>query len=177
MGKLLRLVVPGAALALLAGAPAGAAEIQVDVGDCATGVRLVARDAPLSQVLQRLSESLAFQLHEEANADSIVNVSMSAPGPELIARLAAEQRVMVSQARDPRCPGKSRVVRVWVLPKGQENVAAPREVKKAPVTLVATPEQRRQADEASKALKEAYDDYVRRNGKPPPGVEEEAARP
>lgn len=164
---------------LLAPARAAAQDIQVKVGNCKSGVQLVARDAPLSAVLERLAQSLKFQLHVEAPADTLVNVNTSAPAPELITMLAAQERVMVSQAADPRCPGKFKVVRVWVLPKGQPvPVAAPKEVKKpVPVTHTATREQLRAQEETSRKLKEQYDAYVKTHGKPPPGEEEEAARP
>ena len=163
---------------LLVCAVASAQEIDVKVGDCKTGVRLIARDAPLSAVLERLAQSLKFQLHVETNADALVNVDMTAPAPDLIAALAAQERVMVSRAADPRCPGQSRVVRVWVLPKG-DAVAAPKETKKAPVaeTRTATRQDLRGHAEKSRQLKEAYDAYVKQHGKPPPGEEEEAARP
>lgn len=158
--------------------PAAAAEVQVKVGNCRTGVELVARDAPLSLVLERLAESLAFQLHVETPVESLVNVKMTAKAPDLIAALAAQERVMVSQARDPRCPGQARVVRVWVLPKG-EAVAAPpvASTKRGPVTETATREQLRAYAEQSRKLKEEYDAYVKKHGKPPPGEEQEEAKP
>ena len=40
-----------------------------------------------------------------------------------------------------------------------------------------TPEQLRANEERSRQLKQDYDIYVRKHGKPPPGEEEEAARP
>jgi len=163
----------------LATRSAVAVEIQINVGDCKSGVQLVARDAPLDQLLQRLAKSLHFQLHLETSADRIVNASIAAQAPELIARLAAQERVMVSQIDDPRCPGRSRVARVWVLPQGLEVATSTQEpmAPKRPVTEIATREQMRGAQAKSQKLKEEYEAYVRAHGKPPPGEEEEVAKP
>lgn len=180
-----------AAAALVAlHAPVSADDIQIKVGDCKSGVELVARDAPLSKVLERLAESLAFQLDDEGTVDRKVTLTLSGRGPELITRLLSpHERFMVAHARDPRCPGQQRVSRLWLLPRGEANaarkdglpaaVAAPAAplVKGTPVTEVGTPEQLRANEERSRRLKQAYDAHVNRHGKPPAGEEEEAARP
>lgn len=173
---------------LAAGPAASASDIDIKVGDCKTGVRLVARDAPLSAVLDRLAQALSFQVQQEANADRIVNVTLAGPAPDVIAGLlSSHERFMVSHARDPRCPGQSRVARVWLLPNGPANGQRSHDAKAAaapkpgprpvPVTLTATPDHLRTAEERARQLKQDYDAYVNRHGKPPPGEEEEAARP
>ncbi|MEQ1806750.1 MAG: hypothetical protein ABL900_15345 [Burkholderiaceae bacterium] len=161
---------------------ATAAEISIKVRDCKAGVELIARDAPLSQVLRRLAKSLAFQLDVDDTIEGLVTLRATAPGPELIAQLlAAQERVMVSHARDPRCPGKSRVSRIWLLAQGKQ--VARRDVREAslkPAALaahVATPEQLRAQDEATRRLKQEYDEHVQRHGKPPDGEEQEEAKP
>jgi len=171
-------------------APAYADDIQIKVGDCKTGVRLVAHDAPLSKVLERLAESLGFELDDEGRADRRVTLNLSGRGPELIKKLLSpHERFMVSHASDPRCPGQQRVSRLWLFSNGQPNAArkeaspaaqsAPASpmTKPTPVTQIGTPEQLRANEERSRQLKQDYDIYVRKHGKPPPGEEEEAARP
>ncbi len=159
-----------------------AAEISIKLRDCRSGVELVARDAPLAQVLQRLAKSMAFQLDIDDTVDGIVTLRATAPGPELIARLlATQERVMVSHARDPRCPGRSRVSRVWLLAQGKQ--VARREVREPspkPAALaahVATPEQLRAHEDRARHLKQAYDEHVQRHGNPPEGEQQEEAKP
>jgi len=172
-------------VALLAtGSPAIADDIQIKVGDCKSGVELVARNAPLSKVLERLAESLSFQFENEGHVDRIVTLKLSGRGPELIAKvLSSQERFMVAHARDPRCPGQSRVSRLWLFSDGQatasrqDRPAAKPVAKRTPVTEIGTPEQLRANEERSRQLKQAYDTYVNLHGKPPPGEEEEAARP
>src|SRR5262245_56065918 len=81
------IVAPAVALALLGAGASGvaAAEIEITKGDCKTGVQLVAHDAPLREVLERLSKTLSFHLQLEGEAETPVNVSTSAPAPALIA--------------------------------------------------------------------------------------------
>ena len=154
----------------LGSAQAAAPEIRISPGNCTSGVHLVARDARLSDVLERLSESLAFQLQFEGNTDSVVNVNVSMPAPELVAKLSPTDSVIVAQARDPRCPWQHRIVKVWVLPKAKEG--------KLDRTIPAptSQEQARRFDEMSRQAREAYEAYVRIHGKPPPGEEEEVSR-
>ena len=174
---------------LLASSIVAAADIEIKVRDCKSGVELVARNAPLASVLDRLAQTLGFQLQGAENADSVVSVEMAAPAPELIAKLlSSQERYLVSHARDPRCPGRSRVARVLLLPRGQQaagpKLAAAKEApakeasaKPVPVTQTATREQLQAVDADAHKRKEEYDAYIRRHGKPPPEEEEEAARP
>jgi hypothetical protein len=155
----------------------GATRIDIARGDCNSGVRLTAKDAPLSEVLQRLSVVLGFQMQLETRLDSLVTLDMAAPATELIARLTVQESAMTSYAPDPRCPGRSRVVRLWILPRGDPRAAPPTKSAPVPVTQTATREQLRAAEERSRQLKADYEAYVRTHGKPPPGEEEEAARP
>ena len=156
--------------AFFGSAQAAGPEIQISPGNCTSGVHLVARDARLSDVLERLSESLAFQLQFEGNTDSVVNVNVAMPAPELVAKLSPMDSVIVAQARDPRCPRQHRIVKVWVLPKAKEG--------KLDRTFPAptAQEQARRFDEMSRQAKEAYEAYVRIHGQPPPGEEEELTR-
>ncbi|MEO6744716.1 MAG: hypothetical protein ABIS28_10125 [Caldimonas sp.] len=178
---------------VMSSAPALADEIQIKVGDCKSGVELVARNAPLSKVLERLAEALSFQLENEGHGDRMITLNVSGRGSDVIAKLlSAQERFMVAHARDPRCPGQSRVSRLWLFSSGQgqgvgqgqptaarkNQPSATKPVsKQTPVTEIGTPEQLRANEERSRLLKQDYDTYVRLHGKPPPGEEEEAARP
>jgi hypothetical protein len=168
----------------LAPALASAADIDIKIGDCKSGVTLVARNAPLAKVLQRLSQSLSFRLKDQANPERIINVSMTAPASELVASLlSAEERFMVSHRRDRRCPGQTRISQIWLLPQGASAVAAKEGAARGgvpratPVTETATPEKLRAYEETARQRKEAYDAYMKEHGKPPPGEEEQEARP
>ena len=76
--------------------------ISIVRGDCNAGVHLVARGATLGEVLTRLSEELGFQLQLIGSSDSIIDVDVSRPAPELIAKLSPIDNIIVTRARDPR---------------------------------------------------------------------------
>lgn len=105
-----------------------AQELKIEKGDCKTGVRLVARDVPVSQVLAQLSKELGFQLKFKGDTDRIVNVDMTRRSPELIAKLLESESIIFEETPDPQCPGTQRVAKVWVLPKGEEGPPRPREL-------------------------------------------------
>jgi hypothetical protein len=156
----------------LAGAQSPGAEIRIDPGNCSSGVQLIARNAPLSDVLQRLAQSLDFQLQLEGSTDSVVNMNAAMPAPELVAKLSTTDNIIVTQSRDPRCPARYRIVKVWVLPKAKGmNVA------RAAVQVETSQQQPRRLEEMSRQAKEAYETYVRIHGKPPPGEPEEVTKP
>jgi hypothetical protein len=166
------------------GAAAASSEIEVRVGGCRAGVELVASDAPLSAVLQRLSQALGFKLHLQERVDVRVDMNLSAPAPELLTRLLSPHgRYIVATRKDPRCDGQARVSAVWLLPGGasakpsQADAKAAAKPKPVPVTQTATPEQLRAAEERSRRLKAAYDAHVATHGGPPDGEEQEEARP
>jgi hypothetical protein len=168
---------------LFASAHSAGKEIRVSAGDCASGVRLVAHDARLSEVLKRLSETLDFQLEFKATSDPVITIDVSRPAPELVSRLSPSESVIVTQAQDPRCPGQYRIVKVWVLPKSKNEpgvslVQTPRPSPpqlSAP-TVYSSPEQIRRIEELSRLRKESYDAYVKEHGVPPPSQEEENAK-
>ena len=100
-------------------------EIRIDRGDCTTGVHLVARGARLSDVLKGLARTLDFQLSFEADSDPLVNVdAMMRPG-ELLARLASDGNISATVKSDPRCPGQTHIVKLWVLSSGGSNLQRP----------------------------------------------------
>lgn len=167
------------ALLLLGGASAAAQQIQISQGDCAAGVRLTAKNAPLSAVLTRLAQALDFQLKFEGGTDPTINVDVVRQAPELVAKLSPADNVMITQALDPRCPRQYRIVKVWVLPSAQGTAgsAAPAAAPPRPVSQqYPTPHyDPRRVDEMARLRKVMYDTYVRTHGHPPPTPEEEPA--
>jgi hypothetical protein len=127
-----------------------AARIEVSKGDCKSGVHLVARDARLSDVLRQLSTTLDFQFRFEGERDPAVDIDISRQPVELIAKLAADENVVVTQARDRSCPNRDRLVKVWVLPKGV--AGAPRKMP-PPTPPPVDPEQQK-----------AYEQYLEAHG-------------
>ena len=105
----------GGGFAVLWGAPAVADEIRVSGGDCAGTVRLVAHDAHLSTVLKRLAQALEFQVSFESDSDPVINVNATREPVDLVGLLAPSENVSLTQARNPRCPNRERIVKVWVL--------------------------------------------------------------
>jgi hypothetical protein len=121
---IIRIAGIGCGFAALALGPAAFADvIRVNGGDCAPAVHLVARDARLSDVLKRLAQVLDFQLSFESENDPLVSINANREPSELVAVLAPSENISMAQARNPRCPSRERIVKVWVLPKGQRNVA------------------------------------------------------
>jgi hypothetical protein len=119
-------VLAAAAVAtLLASPPVLGDEIRIDRGDCSAGVHLVARGARLSDVLKGLAQSLDFQLSFEADSDPLINVDATMRPGELLARLASDGNISATVRSDPRCPGQTQIVRLWVLSTGRSNLQRP----------------------------------------------------
>ena len=161
--------------------------IQITPGDCRAGVHVVAREAPLVDVLKRLAQALHFELRYEGDEARVISVSTTRPAVELISSLSQQDSIIVTQAKDPQCPGANRVVKVWVLPAAQATARDRPPLSVAPSAPAATPTGRAPVreqvihgspalEEQSRRAKAAYDEYVRVHGVPPPGAEEEAAK-
>jgi hypothetical protein len=160
----------------IAGVPAAGGHIAIGKGDCNAGVHLVARHAPLSDVLRRLSEALSFELRLAGSSDSMVDVDVSRPAPELLAKLSPPDNLIVTQGLDPRCPGRYRVVKVWMLPKAAARATAigPPAAISPVVSRGGTP---RQLSEAEKrAIKSGDDAYRRMHGMPPMPPQDDASK-
>ena len=183
-----------AALAVGSAAAAGTQNIEIRAGGCTADVGLVARNAPLGSVLEELSRTLRFKLHLQEPAEARVDVALSAPAPELLKQLLASHgRFIVTTTRDPKCAGRPRVARVWLLAGAAPSANAAAAAKAAatapaarasaaraaarPVTQTATPDQLREAEARSRRLKAAYDAHVAQHGEPPSGEEQEEAGP
>ena len=112
------LVVAGIALGIavcLAAPPAAAQEIRVTGNSCAASVHLVARNAHLTQVLARLAQALGFELRFDARSDPVVTVDAKGTATQLLAHLAPAANVSMTQASNPACPQRQRIVNLWVL--------------------------------------------------------------
>jgi hypothetical protein len=147
------------AVSLWAVSSAIAAEIRIDGGDCASAVHLVARDAPLSDVLKGLAKALDFQLSFEADSDPLVSVDAIRQPIDLVSRLAPLENVSMIKARNPRCSQHERIVKVWVLPKGQGSV----------VRTATTPPNARQIpedDEPARRAQAGFDMILNAHGVP-----------
>ena len=154
----------GCGVAYLFSTPSLADEIRVSGGDCGRAVRLVARDAPLSNVLKRLAQTLDFQLSFESDSDPLINVNALRDPVELVALLAPSENISFTQARNPRCSNREQIVKVWVLPKGQKNLV--RTVSAAPAAPDPNAEQARRA-------REGADLVLKSHGLPPQQPEEQ----
>jgi hypothetical protein len=104
------------AIALVSGTATLAGEVRIDGGDCASAVHLVARDAPLSDVLRRLASALDFQMDFSSTSDPLVNVDTERSPVDLATRLAPLENLSITLARNPHCPDRQRIVKIWVLP-------------------------------------------------------------
>jgi len=155
-------VVVRCGLFLLLGSPLSvpaADRISIIRGDCAQGVHLVARGARLSDVLMRLSEELGFQLHLIGSSDSVVDIDIFKQAPELIAKLSPIDNLIIAQARDPLCAGRSRVVKVWLLSKGNQGSPKP--------AAGATPPTRAISEAEVRQARENDNMYRKAHGMPP----------
>jgi hypothetical protein len=163
---------------------AQAQQITIDAGRCDSGVRVVAKKAKLSHVLQALSQKLEFELQYESSSDPLIDIDLRRPAPELVARLAPGDNVMITQAIDPRCPRRYRISKVWVLPGASRGMAGigqsapgvtfvgkglqPPAANPPPATPPAAQWTPARVDEMARQRKAAYDAYVKEHGKPPP---------
>jgi len=167
-----------AAGAAVSGTSRAAEHIAIGAGDCETGVHLVARGAPLTDVLQRLSEALSFELRLAGPSDSVVDVDVSLPGPELLAKLSPLDNLIVTQGRDPQCRGQYRVVKVWMLPKAGPTAGAASSSSSAAmaaaVSRVATPHQLSEAEK--REIESGEEAYRRMHGIPPPPPQDDASK-
>jgi len=154
-------------------AQSGEPAISIDARGCSRTVHVVARNARLDDVLDRLGHALGFQVQFDGGSQTTVDVDLSLYAPALIKRLSATDSVMVLETRDTECFGQRRISKVWVLGKGP----APARAAAAPPPTPLRSERSRSLEEMSRQAKEAYDAYVQTHGEPPPPVPEEIGQP
>ena len=123
-----RVCLPCAAALAAWTAAAPAQDLAVERVDCRAGVRLAARNVPLSRVLQELSRVLGFQLKFQADTDRSVTLELTRPPAQLLAKLLESDSVVHDEIADPRCPGRQTLAKVWVLPRGEDGPPPPREL-------------------------------------------------
>jgi hypothetical protein len=113
------------ALLVLGAAPVLAGDVQVTYARCAAEIHVIARDAPLSAVLNKLATVLDFQLRFDSDNDPRVTLDTTERAEALPARLGPSESVTVMFEHDPNCAGRQRIVKVWVLPSGSGSAAQP----------------------------------------------------
>jgi len=79
--------------------------------------------------------------------------------PELIAKLSPIDNLIIAQARDPLCAGRSRVVKVWLLSKGNQGSPKP--------AAGATPPTRAISEAEVRQARENDNMYRKAHGMPP----------
>jgi hypothetical protein len=105
--------------------PARAQDIRIGAPVCRQGVHVVARHVRAQEVLTAMAASLGFELSVETSIDSIVDIDSTVPMSGLVDRVLPAYNVIVSQRKDPSCPGSYRITRVWVLPRAATPPAPP----------------------------------------------------
>jgi hypothetical protein len=121
----------------------------------------------LSDVLKRLSDALGFQLQLVGSTDSTVDVDISRQAPELVAKLSPFDNLVVTQALDPQCPGRYRIVKVWLLSKGSQLPLR---------AVVGQPVPRQLTEAEKKQIREGEAMYRKAHGMPPAGDEDDATK-
>jgi len=122
--------------------------ISIVRGDCDAGVHLVARRVPMDVLLSRLAEALGFQVRFIGSSDFIVDVDVVRQAPELLVKLSPVDDIIVAQGPDPRCPGRDRVTKVWVLSSGTKSPASSRSPSQTtrPAAVTSLPPQMSEAE-------------------------------
>jgi hypothetical protein len=165
-----------AALLSLCAVAAAGQTIEISPGDCGTGVHLAVRQALLADVLKKLAHTLDFELRYEGDEKRRIDMNATRWPVELISSLFPQDSIIVTQAKDTKCPGRNRVVKVWVLPASKQMTPDARP-SASPAAHELVIRGSAELEEQSRRAKAAYDEYVRLHGVPPPGVPEEAANP
>jgi len=138
--------------------PCAAQEIRVTGGNCGDPVHLVAREAPLSSVLERLADSARFKLAYRSDDDPLITADERLPLTELVRKLARDVNFSMEQRTDQGC---ARVAAVSVLPDATDT-GRPKVAKKP---AWQTPEYERIA-------KQGLSDYLQSHGLPDQPIEE-----
>ncbi len=120
-----------------------AQEIRIEPKGCDKGVRIVARNAQADDVVRELSKALGFLVSSDVDLKGRVNVDSVVPMSDVVSAVLPQQNVIISHRRDPDCPGRYRISRIWLLAR----VATP--AKPAPhlpsiASIPVTPEAREQ---------------------------------
>ena len=102
---------------LAAASPSASAQpVHIAALGCDAGVLLSSRQAPLSHVLQQLSQVMGFRLEYRADGNPAITHHGHHRAVDLMAALSHRANLIVRYAADRRCPGQLRIDTVWVLP-------------------------------------------------------------
>jgi hypothetical protein len=129
---------------LVGGSVAPAGEIQIEGSRCSPGVRLVAREMRLSEILAQLGRVLEFQLYFDSDVDPIVNATIVSEPKDVVMQLTPSGNVSMLHSPDRNCHHGWRLLDVWVL----NGSAAERQQSVGPLQLSQSPEQARLEQEA-----------------------------
>jgi len=138
-----------------------AQEIRISRADCADTVGLVARQAPLSRVLERLGESLGFVLIYQSQSDPLVTRDARLAATDLVRALAHDMNFSIEEAFDPNCLQGRRVTKLAVLPDTAD---------KGPSGVAAHPA--RQTPEIERIARQTMVDYLQSHGQEDQSVED-----
>lgn len=162
---------------------ASAQDLRIDPGRCDSGVRVVARQVPVSELMQRLAQTLGFELRDDARSSRMIDADLTRAPADLLPKLVPNEAMIVSYTRDERCPQRSRIAKVWLLAAKGSQASAQTPSSAAPAAVANTgsaspPHMPTPAelDEQSRRAKAASDAYFREHGTPMPGVEDDAAK-
>jgi hypothetical protein len=112
-----------AVAALMLSQLAIAGEIRISGGNCMCAVHVFAQDARLSDVLKGMARELDFELSFNSESDPVVNINTTRDPSDLVAFLARSANLSMTQTQNPRCPSRNQIVKLWVLPDGNDRTA------------------------------------------------------
>jgi len=104
--------------AVLAWAGSASAAVYLDAKPCAEEVHLKVEDAPLSEVLSRMSRDLGFHLDTQVQLTELVTIDRTGAPARLLKRLLKDRNLVVHTQANPSCGGRESIASVWVLPAG-----------------------------------------------------------
>jgi len=139
---------------------ATAQPVRVENGACGQPVHLVARDAPLSDVLARLGEALHFRVAYRTQSDPRLTVDERSDADTLVRRLVRNMNYSLEQTFDPRCAKRLRIVSLDVLAERDDGLAAAAAQRPARAT-----------PEIERVAREGLSDYLRSHGMPDQPIE------
>jgi hypothetical protein len=128
-----------------------AQQIRVENAACGEPIRVVARDAPLSDVLKRIAGAMHFRVEYQAQSDPRITIDERSDASALVLRLIRETNFSMEQVRDTRCASAWRIANLAILSqRGEQRVAPARPAWQTP--------------ETERIAREGLSDYLRSHG-------------
>jgi hypothetical protein len=103
--------------------PAQAQVLRVERQRCDKRVRVVAHNVQAGAVMATLAQTLGFRISSETALDSVVNFDSAVPIADVVSAVLPRQNVIISERKDPNCPGQYQISRVWLLARAGEPAA------------------------------------------------------